>query len=38
MYKHRINLEYSQPLAVEKIIIYTAYPEKFDTSEIWFNS
>ena len=38
MYKHSINLEYSEPLAVEKIIVYTAYPEKFDTSEIWFDS
>lgn len=37
MYKHRVNLEYSEPLVIEKIIIYTAYPEKFDTSEIWFN-
>lgn len=36
MYKHGINLEYSEPLAVEKIIIYTAYPEKFDISEMWF--
>ena len=36
MYKHKIDLEYSEPLVVEKIIIYTAYPEKFDTSEIWF--
>lgn len=38
MYKHRVNLEYSEPLVIEKIIIYTAYPEKFDTGEIWFNS
>ena len=36
MYKHKVDLEYSEPLVVEKIIIYTAYPEKFDTSEIWF--
>lgn len=38
MYKHGVNLEYSEPLVVEKIIIYTAYPEKFDTSDMWFNS
>ena len=36
MYKHGVDLEYSEPLVVEKIIIYTAYPEKFDTSELWF--
>ena len=38
MYKHGINLEYSEPLVVEKIIIYTAYPEKFDTTDMWFQS
>ena len=36
MYKHKVNMEYSEPIVVEKIIVYTAYPEKFDTSEIWF--
>lgn len=35
MYKNRVFLEYSEPLVVEKIIIYTAYPEKFDISQIW---
>ncbi|MBQ8603286.1 MAG: hypothetical protein IJ410_00375 [Oscillospiraceae bacterium] len=34
MYKNRENLEYSNPLAVEKIIIRTAYPEKIDVSGI----
>ena len=38
MYKHGINLEYSEPLVIEKVIVYTAYPEKFDTSEIWYNN
>ncbi len=38
MYKHGINLEYSEPLVVEKIIIYTPYPEKFDISDMWFQS
>ena len=36
MYKNKVNLSYSEPIVVEKIIVYTAYPEKFDTSEIWF--
>ncbi len=34
MYKHKINLEYSDPLAVEKVIIRTAYPEKIDIQDI----
>ncbi len=34
MYKNKVNLEYSNPLAVEKIIIRTAYPEKIDVSGI----
>ncbi len=34
MYKHKINLEYSTPLAIEKIIIRTAYPDKIDVSGI----
>jgi len=34
MYKNKVNLEYSTPLAVEKIIIRTAYSEKIDVSGI----
>ncbi len=34
MYKHKVNLEYSTPLVIEKIIIRTAYPEKIDISGI----
>ena len=34
MYTNRVNLEYSTPLAIEKIIIRTAYPEKVDVSGI----
>lgn len=34
MYENRVNLEYSTPLAIEKIIIRTAYPEKIDISGI----
>ena len=36
MYKHKVNLSYSELIVVEKIIVYTAYPEKIDTSEVWF--
>lgn len=34
MYKNKVDLEYSTPLAIEKIIIRTAYPEKIDVSGI----
>lgn len=30
MYKNKVNLEYSSRLAVEKIVIFTAYPEKIN--------
>ncbi len=35
MYKYKINLEYAVPLAVEKIIIRTAYPEKINTQKLY---
>lgn len=34
MYKSKENVEYAEPLAIEKIIIRTAYPEKIDVSGI----
>ena len=34
MYTHREDLEYSSPLAVEKIVIYTAYPHLINTEGI----
>lgn len=34
MYKNEENLEYAEPLAIEKIIIRTAYPEMIDVSGI----
>lgn len=34
MYRHGHDLRYAEPLVIEKIIIRTAYPEKFDLSEI----
>ena len=34
MYTHKVDLEYSTPLVIEKIIIRTAYPEKVDVSGI----
>lgn len=34
MYKHGEDLRYAEPLVIEKITIYTAYPEKFDLSQI----
>jgi len=34
MYENKVNLEYCQRLAIEKITIYTAYPQQIDISGI----
>lgn len=34
MYENRQNLEYAEPLAIEKIVIYTAYPDRINTDNI----
>ncbi len=35
MYKYREDIRYSYSYVLEKINIYTAYPEKFDTSRVY---
>lgn len=34
MYKNKVELEYCSKIAVEKVVIYTAYPDKIDVSDI----
>lgn len=34
MYKNHVNVEYSYNYAVEKVVLYTAYPDLLDISEI----
>lgn len=37
MYKNKVDIEYAPNLAIEKVTIYTAYPEKIDISNIHVN-